>query len=510
MSAMNMGAAKSSLDLEEMVAYYQKQLRDEAFFYLQKRGIEQETIENYRIGFDPGKIGFIVYPNKLGDFFENRVIIPVTNAEGVTVDMVGRSVDHREPKYKALLGMEDIMFNEEILEETEDVILCNGVFDVLSLSQSRLPAVCVPYWLTFKEWHAHRLKDKRVFICLGNDELGRRESVRIQTMLQESAKETYIVNLPESIRDVNDFFVRVQNPLDTFMQMLNQTMEETFLVPIAPDVKNITVYTEEYMKRYRGQVSGIPSGFKSLDATLYGGFRTGLYFIVGGASTGKSMLMKQIADHMAGEQTPVVYVSWDMTGFELWARSIARLAGIEPQKVLSGKVEPDAINEANKTYVHISKMLWTLECSLDTTLDKVFASIEQIAVLVGKTPVVFIDHLQRIPAAELLGTTRSWQERQTLLAYTLKQWSRENGASVIAAIPAELGEERLPDGVEASADVIMHLRALEATKQETEPNAALDLVKHRNGTLACIPLRFYDEKALFAELKSETEITGEQ
>lgn len=101
MSAMNMGVAKSSLDLEEMVAYYQKQLRDEAFFYLQKRGIEQETIENYRIGFDPGKIGFIVYPNKLGDFFENRVIIPVTNAEGVTVDMVGRSVDHREPKYKA-------------------------------------------------------------------------------------------------------------------------------------------------------------------------------------------------------------------------------------------------------------------------------------------------------------------------------------------------------------------------------------------------------------------------
>lgn len=209
------------------------------------------------------------------------------------------------------------------------------------------------------------------------------------------------------------------------------------------------------------------------------------------------MLMKQIADHMALEQTPVVYVSWDMTGFELWARSIARLAGIEPQKILSGKVEPDSINEANKTYVQISKMLWTLECSLDTSMDKVFASIERIAAAVGKTPVVFIDHLQRIPTHDIHQAPRSWQERQTMLAYALKQWSREYGASIIAAIPAEVGQERLPEGVEASADVIMQLKPMEAAKDE-EPNLSLDLLKHRNGILVRIPMRFYDNKALFA------------
>lgn len=499
MSGINKSAAMTSFDLEELVVHYQKQLREGAFFYLQRRGIEQETVENYRIGFEPGKIGFYVNSNKLGDYFENRVIIPITNAEGVTVDLIGRSIDHREPKYKSLLGVDDFMFNEEILEDTEDVILASGVFDVLSLAQARLPAVCVPVWMTFKECHVEKFREKRVFICLGNDELGRRESVRIQNMLQSIAKQALIVHLPESIKDVNDFFVRVQNPLDTFVKLLNETMEETMMLPIAPDVKNITIYTEEYMKRHRGQSSGIPTGIVELDETLFGGLRSGLYLIAGGASSGKTMLMKQMADHIASEQTPVVYVSWDMTAFELWARSIARIIGTEPQKVLSGKISPEEVSEANKQYVKISKMLWTIECSIDTPMDRVMASIERIGAMAGKTPVVFIDHLNRIPATGLQQVPKSASEHQTMLAYVLKQWSREWGGPVLAAIPSDIDEEALPQGVEASADVILLMKPKPAGEPNEGHSVALHLVKHRNGSLRTIQLRFHDQKAVFVE-----------
>ncbi|ALS22712.1 MULTISPECIES: DnaB-like helicase C-terminal domain-containing protein [Paenibacillus] len=497
MSGTNRSAAVATFDLEELVVHYQKQLREEAFLYLQRRGIAQETVERYRIGFEPGKIGFYVNSNKLGDYFENRVIIPIADAEGAAVDLIGRSIDHREPKYKSLLGVDDIMFNEQILEETEDVILASGVFDVLSLAQARLPAVCVPVWMTFKDSHAEKLREKRVFICLGNDELGRSESVRILTMLQPIAKQALIVQMPESIRDVNDFFVRVQHPLDTFMKLLNETMEETMMLPIAPDVKNITIYTEEYMKRHRGQSSGIPTGIAELDETLFGGLRSGLYLIAGGASSGKTMLMKQIADHIASEQTPVVYVSWDMTAFELWARSIARIIGTEPQKVLSGKIPPEEVSDANKQYTQISKMLWTIECSIDTPMDRVMASIERIGAMAGKTPVVFIDHLNRIPVTGLQQTPKSASEHQTMLAYVLKQWSRERGGPVLAAIPSDIGEEALPQGVEASADVIMLLKPQPVGEPNQGRGVALHLLKHRNGSLKTIQLRFHDQKAVF-------------
>ncbi|WP_127485653.1 DnaB-like helicase C-terminal domain-containing protein [Paenibacillus ehimensis] len=497
----HIGAAKTAFDLEELVIHYHKQLREEAYAYLERRGIHQETADLYRIGFEPGKFGFYVNSGKLGDFFENRIIIPITNADGATVDLIGRSVDQREPKYKSLLGEGDYLFNEQILEQTEDVIVCGGLFDVLSLAQAHLPAVCVPIWMSFKEIHADKLRDKRVFICLGNDEAGRRESVRIQALLQSTAKQTFVMQLPESIRDVNDFFVRVQNPLDSFMRLLNETMEETMLLPIAPDTKNITIYTEEFMKRHRGQASGVPTGFAALDEALFGGLRSGLYLLAGAASSGKTMLMKQMADHIASNQTPVVYVSWDMTGFELWARSIARLIGTEPQNVLSGKIEPRQVAEANKRYMPISNMLWTIECSLDSTIDRVMTNVERIAGMSGRTPVVFIDHINRIPAGGLPNPPRSSAEHQTIIAYMLKHWSKEWGGPVIAAVPSDIGEERLPEGAEASADVIMRL------KPEPEPGgpsasgirSSLQLLKHRNGTLATIPLRFYDQQARFAE-----------
>ncbi|MCZ8512909.1 toprim domain-containing protein [Paenibacillus filicis] len=500
MQGISMRTAKSSLDLEEWIAHYQKQLREEAFFYLRKRGIQPETAEAFRLGFDPGKIGFYVNSGKLGDFFENHIIIPVTNGDGVAVELIGRAIDHREPKYKALLGVEELMFNEEILSVTEDVVLCGGLFDVLSLAQARIPAVCVPSWLSFRETHAERLREKRVFICLGNDELGRRESVRIQTMLQSVAKETFIVGLPESFRDVNDFFVRVQDPMDAFISVLNHTMAENLHIPVAPDVKNITVYTEEYMKRHRGMGTGIPTGFTLLDDALFGGFRSGLYLIAGAASSGKTMLMKQMADHIALHQTPVVYLSWDMTGFELWARSVARIIGIEPQRVLSGKVEPDRIQEANKQYEQISKMLWTVECSMDMPQAEVIRSIGRIAAVAGRMPIVFIDHLSRIPLTGLASSgSATIQERLTLLAYSFKQWCKEWGGTVVAAIPSDLEQEGLPEGVEASADVIMLLKPSGTAYGEEGQSADLQLLKHRNGSLATIPMRLFHQQAKFCE-----------
>jgi replicative DNA helicase len=487
----------AAVDLDGLLTYYQKQMREEAYFYLQKRGITEETAQQYRIGFEIGKIGFYVDQNQLGDYFEHRVIVPIRNYDGEIVDLIGRSIDNREPKYKALYGIDQYLFNYPALEESDEVVLCNGIFDVLTLTQAKMPAVCVPDYSMFKEHHYSLFSGKRVYICLGNDESGRRESTRIEAVLREQGNETYIISLPETIRDINDLFVRAQNPVDTFLALVSQTVEETMLAPVAPDIKNSTVYLEEYMKRFRGQVANIRTGFGKLDALLFGGFGNGLYLLAGSGSIGKSMLLKQMADQIAFEETPVIFVSWDMTNFELWSRSIARIIGIAPQNVLGGKVAPELVAEANKQYAKISKMLWMLECTIDTTLDQVAASIERIAGIVGKEPVIFIDHLQRIPAAKG-STPLTWQQLQAAIAFTLKQWSREWSCPIIAATALELGQDNVPDSVQASADVVM---IMQPTKSEEEQKQAISLAltKNRNGTIGNIPLIFHNDRALFTE-----------
>jgi len=270
------------------------------------------------------------------------------------------------------------------------------------------------------------------------------------------------------------------------------------LTPVAPDIKNSTIFLEEYMKRHRGQAASIPTGFAKLDTLLFGGFDHGLYLLAGTGSVGKSMLLKQMADHLASEQIPVIYVSWDMTSFELWARSMARILGVAPQQVLGGKVEPDQVAEANKAYAPISKMLWTLECTMDTTLEQVAASIERIEMIVGRVPVIFIDHLQRIPAQKA-SSQPSWLQPQAAVAYTLKMWAREWNCPVIAATSLESGEDNVPEAVQASADVVMIMRPIPASDNATGQEMLIELTKNRNGTLGSLPMHFHDERALFTE-----------
>jgi replicative DNA helicase len=483
---------KAGFDLEKLVVSYQKQLREEAAVYLQKRGIAEETVTEYQIGFDADKIGFLVNQDALGDYFANRIIIPLKDSDGVPVDLIGRAIDHREPKYKSLFGVDDLLFNQHILEETEDVVLCTGLFDVLTLAQENIPAVCLPTKLNlFKEYHAQLLKGKRVFICFGNDESGRRESARISSVLHEHVQEVYIVNLPENIRDINDLFVRTQKPMELFMEMLNKSIEDSLLEPVAPDFRHMIIFNEEYAKRHRGQINPVSTGLNQLDETLYGGLVSGLYLLSGPSSSGKSML--QMADDIAYHQTPVIYFSWDHSHFECWARSIARILSVAPYKVLRGLIPPDDIQLANQTYVELSKMLWTIECSYQTTMESMAASIEQVLGMVDRSPVIFIDHLQRVPSNEQAAGTN--YELNPGIAYALKQLSTEWNAPIIAAVQTESENTKLPVGIEASADVIWQLQRDPFQRQQ----AALHFMKHRNGPLGKISLKFEPEKALFSE-----------
>jgi replicative DNA helicase len=484
--------------LKQWVEQFVKLLTPQAIQYLEARAIQKTTIEELQIGFQPGKIGFHAESNSLADYFENRIIIPLRNGGGQIVDLIGRSLDNREPKYKSLLGNEETFFNEQIIADSEDIILCNNIFDAIILHQEGIPAICLQSFVSFKVTHAVHLIDKRIMICLGNDELGMRESIRIEALLHEQQIESYIVHLPENVRDINDFFVRAENPLQTFVQLLNQTIEQTMLEPISPDVRNTTVFIEEYMKRFRGVVSGISSGFPHLDQALMGGFRSGLYLLVGSASSGKTMLLKQIADQIASQQIPVIYVSYDLSSFELWARSIARILAVEPTDILNGHINPDLIYEANQQYNLWSQNMWTLEMPMDSTIQYAITMIEKIVMSLGRMPIIFIDHLEKIPYSQLTQETPSIAQYQTMLAFRFKELSREWNCPIVCSLPVEAVHRQLPIGLEVATDVIFELSSLQSNDAvNDQQRMSLELRKHKNGSLRSVHLTFHANRALF-------------
>ena len=97
----------------------------EAYRYLQSRGITDEMIERFKIGYTVS-----------GDF-AYRIIIPSFNKEGVLNYFVARSWVPKKMKYKnPSVPKDEIIFNESLIDWDKDVYLCEGAFDSFFLSNS--------------------------------------------------------------------------------------------------------------------------------------------------------------------------------------------------------------------------------------------------------------------------------------------------------------------------------------------------------------------------------------
>jgi len=90
----------------------------EALNYLYSRGITDEMIKKYSIGY-----------TVKGDF-AYRIIIPSYNSEKKLNYFVGRAWTKRRDKYKnPSVPKDEIIFNESLIDWTKDIFLVEGAFD---------------------------------------------------------------------------------------------------------------------------------------------------------------------------------------------------------------------------------------------------------------------------------------------------------------------------------------------------------------------------------------------
>jgi DNA primase len=101
-------------------------VRRQAYNYLTQRGITDEIIEKYGIGFcDTGA-------------FSGRIIIPSYDSKGILNYFIARSWDaNSRAKYKNPEAAKDeIIFFENTINWNEDIHLCEGAFDAIFLPNS--------------------------------------------------------------------------------------------------------------------------------------------------------------------------------------------------------------------------------------------------------------------------------------------------------------------------------------------------------------------------------------
>lgn len=177
--------------------------------YLNERGIPDQTIDEYKLGY-----------KKLRG--KNWITIPIKDAYG-TYSYFKLRQDPTEGKDKITYpsGATAQIYDWEALKkENDSITVCEGELDRLLLTSKKVNAITSTHGAgTFKkEWIPHLMKFGAVYLCFDNDKAGRDGSERIALLLHEAGHENIkIIRLPEEISsggDVTDYFVVLNGTLD--------------------------------------------------------------------------------------------------------------------------------------------------------------------------------------------------------------------------------------------------------------------------------------------------------
>jgi replicative DNA helicase len=255
-------------------------------------------------------------------------------------------------------------------------------------------------------------------------------------------------------------------------------------------------------------VTGLPTGLGKLDRYITG-LHPFYYLICARPSVGKTVLLENIARHLATNGTPVALFSLEMAAAELMYRQYSSHARVDSMAIRTGQLtatEHEQLVVAHQT-------LTSLPLHIDDDYGMSILEIRRRArryVRQHGVKAIFIDYAQLIQAS-----TRRGQENEIWglneISAGLKNLQRELNIPVVVAAQLnresdkrESGAPKLSDikgsgAFEQDADCIFILERKVKSENEDELRPTkLHINKQRSGPTGTIPLTYLKEYYTFA------------
>jgi replicative DNA helicase len=274
----------------------------------------------------------------------------------------------------------------------------------------------------------------------------------------------------------------------------------------------------EYLHEHRGEILGVPSGLRGLDALL-GGFQpSDLIILAARPSVGKTSMALNIAQHASvREAKKVAIFSLEMSREQLALRLLSSESGISPNPLQTGFVdETDWSKIAQVMNQMHGAPMWIDDSPVLTVLE-LRTKARRLQSEQHGLDLIIVDYLQLMQGSLSQKESNRVQEVSEI-SRGLKQLARELKVPVIALSQLSRGveqrtsaEPRLSDlresgSIEQDADVVIFLY------REGEPDieAGLDLIKakvakHRNGPIGEVALQFRRANTRFYPLAEREE-----
>ncbi len=202
--------------VEAAAAFYERQLRlpagRRAMDYLRGRGLDDDTIGRFRLGFAPGDSAALEQALKRSGFeagtlleagllrlpegaetpvasLRNRIVFPITDRRGLPIAFGGRAMGDAQPKYlntpetpvfrkgEVLYGLAEA---RDAAWRAKEIVVVEGYMDAIALSQAGFAHTVASLGTAFGENQLRalwRIVDEPV-LCFDGDEAGRRAARR--------------------------------------------------------------------------------------------------------------------------------------------------------------------------------------------------------------------------------------------------------------------------------------------------------------------------------------------
>ncbi|WP_099221501.1 DNA primase [Listeria costaricensis] len=250
-----------------------------ALAYLKERGMSEEMMTAFQIGFAPNHHATIAsFLEKRGmelelavtaglltkresgeivDRFRGRIMFPITNDRGQLVGFSGRLYEQRDgPKY--LNSPETPIFNKrrllyhfsegrQAIRKKEEILLLEGFMDVISTTEADLENGIASMGTSLTEEHIELIRrvTNRAVICYDGDNAGIEAAYKAGTLIQDRSRmEVFVVQLPGG-KDPDEFIKA--NGADKFREIYqHERMSWTaFMLQFLRRGKNLQNETEQ-------------------------------------------------------------------------------------------------------------------------------------------------------------------------------------------------------------------------------------------------------------------------
>lgn len=309
--------------------------------------------------------------------------------------------------------------------------------------------------------------------------------------------------------------------VDDLMDMAQSKIFAAIQSNVKRDVQDIASIIKEAMDDIEKMqsstgLSGVPSGYISIDRVTMGWQPTDLIILAARPSVGKTAFALNIARNASVDHhIPVAFFSLEMSAKQLIKRLMTTESGLPADKIKGGsKLEEVEWEQLEYRLKNLTRAPLYVDDTPGIPIMEFRTKVKRLVTTKG-VRLVIVDYLQLMQGPKELRGMR--EQEVASISRALKATAKELNVAIIALSQLsrqsvnrqggngkpQLSDLRESGSIEQDADMVLFVHRPDyvgmsediASREKTE----IIIAKHRNGSTADIPMRFKSDQVRFVE-----------